>query len=165
MAQARGEEEQPDIATRIETVLGEFRMIIPALGALFGFQLTTAFSSAWGELPAPLKAVSFASVASTAVALVLLLVPASYHRFTRRLDESEGYLRFAQRNMGVAFVFIAASLTLSLYLQAMRAFGSPPASMGTALLFLLVALAGWWALPRRRAAREGLLHRHGAGKG
>ena len=159
------DEGEPDVASRIDTVLGEFRMIIPALGALFGFQLTAAFSSEWKDLAPTLKLVNFLGVASTALALVLLLVPAAYHRFTRRLDESESYLRFAQRNMGIAFVFIALSLTLSVFLQAFRAFGGRLLAIAAAGAFLAVAAVAWWALPKRRAARRGLTGRHPAGKG
>ena len=165
MPPGSGADDQPDVASRIDTVLGEFRMIIPALGALFGFQLTAAFSAEWKDLAPLLKTLNFAGVLSTAVALVLLLVPASYHRFTHRLDESEGYLRFAQRNMGVAFVFITLSLALSVFVQAVRAFGSAPAALASSGAFLLLAVAAWWVLPRRRAARKGREGRRPAGRG
>src|SRR5688572_2751717 len=92
-----------DIGTRVETFLGEFRMIIPAMAALLGFQLTMAFSDSFQDLAPAEQVASFAGLACTAAAFLFLLVPASYHRFTLEFEETEEFLRFGRRSIGLAF--------------------------------------------------------------
>jgi hypothetical protein len=147
---------------KIETLMGEFRILVPALGALFGFQLVVAFQQSFPELPAPARVANFVGVLCTALALLFLLLPAGYHRFTPRLDNSQSFLVFAQRMFSVALGFVPLSLALSVYVQGVRTFGGQawPAGMAAALLAALVA--GWWVVPWRRARR---VERQPKGKG
>jgi hypothetical protein len=138
---------------KIDTMLGEFRMIVPALGALLGFQLVVAFQQSFQDLPGLDRTANFAGVACTMLALLFLLVPASYHRFTPRLDESRDFLTFAQRMVGTAFVFLPLALALSLYVQAERTFRSPLVSLACATVLLVLLAGGWWGLPALRARR------------
>ncbi|HUR63376.1 MAG TPA: hypothetical protein VM241_02735 [Candidatus Thermoplasmatota archaeon] len=87
----------------------------------------------------------------TLLALLFLLVPASYHRFTPRLDESVGFLTFAQRMAGAAFVFLPLGLALSLCVQAVRTFRSQALAAGLAGGLLLLLAGGWWLVPALRA--------------
>jgi len=141
---------------KIGTVLAEFRIMVPALGAIFGFQLVVAFQPGFLALPWAAHAVAFAGILCTVLALVFLLVPASYHRFTPELDESAAFLRFAQTNVSIAFVFLAFSLGLSLYVQALRIFGSTPWAVAVAAAVLAFVGIEWWFVPRRmvRALRR-----------
>jgi hypothetical protein len=136
-----------DLTEKIETMLGEFRIMVPALGALIGFQLVVAFQASFRELPPHVQAANFAGVACTLLALLFLLVPASTHHFSDRLDTSRRFLRLAQRSIGAAFLFLPAGLALSLYVQAMRTFESE-AEAAVFAAGLLAALAiGWWLVP------------------
>ncbi|HEX2066800.1 MAG TPA: DUF6328 family protein, partial [Candidatus Thermoplasmatota archaeon] len=102
-------------AEKIETLMGEFRIIVPALGAIFGFQLVVAFQESFPGLPASARIANFLGVLATVLALLFLLLPSGYHRFTPRLDNSEGFLRFAQRMFSAALAFVPLSLALSIY--------------------------------------------------
>lgn len=159
------DEEGNDIGTRVETFLGEFRMIIPALAAILGFQLMVAFQQSFQDLGQAEQVATFLALSCTTVAFLLLLMPASYHRFTWEFEETEEFLRFSRRSIGAAFVFMPWVLALTLYVQAVQAFGSRPlgAAIGTASLVLAVGF--WWALPLARAHDQGYLphgegHRH-----
>ena len=132
---------------RIKTFLGEFRMIIPALGALLGFQLTSAFQTTFSELSSMDKTINFAGLACTAAALLLMLVPASYHRFLAGARETERLLATARVSIEVAFVFMPLAIVASLYIQAVRTFDSHGAAgvvAGVSLVFFGVL---WWLVP------------------
>jgi uncharacterized protein DUF6328 len=149
------DEGKGEMAQRVETFLGEFRLMVPALGALLGFQLIVAFQQSYSELSTLDRAVNFAGVLSTTLALLFLVVPASYHRHTAELEETEDFLHYGQRSIGRAFVFIMLSLSFSLYLQAQRAFGDRVLSALFAVVLFALLAASWEWLPRRRARRHG----------
>lgn len=136
---------------KISTVLGEFRIMVPALGAIFGFQLVVAFQASFPDLPLSARIAAFIGILSTVLALTFLLVPASYHRFTPELDESPAFLTFAQRNASMAFIFFPVSLTLSIYVQALRMFHSELLAIAIAAGLLVFLVAEWWIVPRRKA--------------
>lgn len=146
-----------DIGARVRTFLGEYRIITPALAALFGFQLTVAFQDSYMKLAGIDRAISFAGVACTAIAILFLLVPASFHRFTSKLEETEDFLRFARASISLAFLFIPLGITCALYLQAVRSFQSHADAAVVAVLAAGAFATAWWLVPRRRAQERGLL--------
>lgn len=146
-----------DIGTRVETFLGEFRMIIPALAAILGFQLMVAFQESFQDLGRLEQVATFLALACTTVAFLLLLMPASYHRFTWEFEETEEFLRFSRRSIGAAFVFMPLVLALTLYVQAVQAFGSRAVGAGAGGTVLLLAIGFWWVLPMHRARQKGYL--------
>jgi hypothetical protein len=141
------------LAEKIETLMGEFRIIVPALGAIFGFQLVVAFQQSFPDLPASARTANFVGVLATVLALLFLLLPSGYHRFTPRLDNSQDFLRFAQRMFSVALAFVPLSLALSVYVQGVRTFHSEAGAAWTAGGLLVVLGVGWWIVPALRARR------------
>lgn len=151
-----------DIGTRTETFLGEFRMIIPALAAILGFQLMVAFQESFQELGQVEQVATFLALACTTVAFLLLLMPASYHRLTWEFEETEEFLRFSRRSIGSAFVFMPLVLALTLYVQAVQAFESRGVGAAVGSGALALAAVFWWAVPLHRAYAKGYLpHREG----
>ena len=151
------EEEGNDIGTRVETFLGEFRMVIPALAAILGFQLMVAFQPAFQELGQLEQVATFLALSCTTIAFLLLLMPASYHRFTWEFEETEEFLRFSRRSIGASFLFLPFVLALTLYVQAVQAFGSRALGAALGTLVLALAIGFWWVLPMHRAHRKGYL--------
>ena len=138
-----------ELERRIDTLLGEFRIMTPALAALLGFQLIAAMQSSYPDLALWTRAINFAAVASSALALGFMLVPSAYHRFAPRVHEDESFIAFAQHSLSWGFVFLSLSLTGSLFLQAARSFdsGAVGALAATAALAFLAIL--WWVYPKR----------------
>lgn len=143
-----------DTARRIDLHLAEFRIMGPALGALLGFQLVSALGPGYPELPADLRALNFAAVACTALALMFSLVPTAYHRLAHASDD-ESFVTFVRRNTSFALAFLAASLVLSLALQASRSFGSGTAALVVGLGGIVVLLLAWWLVPARLCEKQG----------
>jgi len=148
-----------DLAERVQTFLGEFRMVIPALGAFLGFQLTSAFSASYKDLSTVDKVLDFAGLCATALALLALLVPASYHRFLTQLDASREFLAFARICIETSFVFMPIAFSCAIAVQASRTFSATVWGLVAGGLFLLLYAVGWWLVPWLRA-RE-FRQRHG----
>lgn len=151
-----GEEaSERSIGDQIQTILGEYKVVLTALAVLFGFQLTIAFSSGFESTPSWLRMVNFAALLCAAASIVFLLAPISYHRFTRGLEETYAYLHLAQRNIGAGFAFLAASIALSVFVAAQRSFDVVAFSWASSLgIAFLMALA-WWIMPFVRARTRG----------
>jgi hypothetical protein len=147
-----------EVKERVQVFLGEFRIIIPAMAALFGFQLTTAFHDSFSKLSRLDQAVNFVGVACTAATILFLLVPASYHRFVREQEESEDFLHFARRCVDLAFVAMPLGIAAAMYLQGLKSFHSHAAAAVTAVAVLGAFVAAWWVMPRSRAVEQGLAH-------
>lgn len=157
-----GDSEETSIGRRVDMFLGEFRILVPGLAALFGFQLGAAFSSSWEDLSPLLRWLNFGSILATGLALLSLLVPVAYHRITSGLDISENFLRYCQRHLAAGFAFVGVSLALSLFVQASRTFGALPAAFAIAVTFLAACGLMWGWMPHMRAHRRGQIDdRHG----
>lgn len=156
---------QGDVKERIQVFLGEFRIMVPALAALFGFQLTTAFHDSFAKLTRLDQAVNFVGVACTAAAILFLLVPASYHRFVREQEETDEFLAFARRSIHLGFVAMPLGIAAAMYLQGLRSFHSHAAAWVTAVAVLGAFAAGWWVLPRTRAVERGMAQGQEGGRG
>ena len=136
-----------ELESRIDTFMGEFRMLTPGIAALFGFQLTVAFSAAFDELTRLEKSINFLALVCSAAAFLLLLVPAQHHRFIHRLREDEEFLAFAKRFIGAGSVFVTLAIALTITVQAMRAFGSVPGGAVAGVITVAVFTIGWWVYP------------------
>jgi len=78
----RQQNERPHtpLHTKIDQLLTEARVILPGAQALFGFQLSIVLTEAFEKLPAASRIAHAVSIAFVAVAVMLLMAPAAYHR-------------------------------------------------------------------------------------
>ena len=144
-----------EMETRIDTFLGEFRMVLPGIAALFGFQLTVAFTEKFARLSELERGLNFAGLACSALAFLFLLVPANYHRFIHRLEETEDFYHYAKKSNAIAFVFVPLAVAFSLAVQAIETFGSTRAGAVVFAAFIAAAALAWWIVPWVRANAEG----------
>ena len=151
----KAEATDTEMETRIDTFLGEFRMVVPGVAALFGFQLTVAFTEKFERLSGLEKGLNFAGLACSALAFLFLLVPANYHRFIHRLEETDDFYHYAKRSNAIAFVFVPLAVAFSLAVQAIETFGSPLAGAVVFATFTGAAALAWWIVPWVRANAQG----------
>jgi len=122
------EESEEELKERLERehgeLLEELRSLIPGAEVLFGFLLAIRFTGQFGGLDDQERYVYYFTLASTAVALVLLLAPASYHRVRFREGDKDFMLRKGNHEAIAGSVAISLAFTGVLYLVTKLTFGS-----------------------------------------
>ena len=151
------EEQREDMKERLERehheLLEELRALIPGAEVLFGFLLAIRFTEQFGDLTTLQEYVYYATLLSTAVALVMLLAPAAYHRIRFREGDKEVMLRKGNREAIAGTAAIATAFTGVLFLVTDLVFSIPVAVVVAVLFFALTAWR-WWAIALFRKAQE-----------
>ena len=70
-------------------MLTEARVVLPGAQALFGFQLAIVLTQSFEQLPSASRIVHAASLLLVALAVVLLMTPAAYHRLVYAGEDTE----------------------------------------------------------------------------
>ena len=131
-------------------LLQELRSLIPGAEVLFGFLLAIRFTGEFGKLDDTERYVYYATLLSTALALVLYLAPAVYHRVRFREGDKEFLLRKANREALAGSVATALALTGALFLVTELVFGRVEAVVASLALFAFIAWR-WWAIALYRS--------------
>lgn len=137
----------PSDVERVERFLGEFRMMVTAVGVLVAFQLQAAFSPVFLDADLALRRVHVVGTLASVVAFACFLVPASIHRLASQARNTDVFIRWARRAISVGFLLLGASLTLGVYGQATLSLGKPW-GLWTALATLVVLGVAWALVPR-----------------
>ncbi|MBV9784076.1 MAG: hypothetical protein JO264_09675 [Acidisphaera sp.] len=157
--EAPRESKQQSLETRIGQVLTELRVILPGAAALFGFQFAAALTQAFARLPTVSKAVHLASLGAVALAVIMLIAPAAYHRIAAGGDAGEGVLRYAVRLMIPGVGLLALGLVGDCYVTVQMVIGRPFLALaisGAAFFALAALLYGVPLASRRRGERAAL---------
>ena len=125
-------------------LLQELRALIPGATVLMGFLLAISFTQDFAELERAEKLIYYATLVSTAFAIVLFLAPAAHHRLRFREADKDYMLQKANREAIVGTLASALSFTGVLYLVTERIFGTW-AAVATAVAFFLFAAWRWWS--------------------
>jgi len=135
------------LATKVEQLLTEARLIIPGAQALLGFQFIAMLTSGFDRLPASVKAVHALALCLVAINVILLMTPAALHRLSFNGEDSRTFLRMGSALVIVAPGFLAAGLAAETFVVLQKVSSDADwAGIGAALSF--VALIGlWYAIP------------------
>ena len=139
-------------------LLNELRVALPGVQVLFAFLLVVPFQQGFAGVTDLERIVYFLGLAASAVASVVFIAPASYHRINHRrgVDEKERMLLTSSRLAIVGTVFLAFGIACSLFVVADVLFGVGAAvAVAVATLGLIGAL--WYVLPllsRERGAQD-----------
>ena len=135
--------ENTSLDERITQMLTEARVVLPGVQALLGFQLASVISQSFERLPASSKTVHAASLGCIAVAVILLIAPAAYHRIVFSGQDTEEVHRFGSWLVTCATAPLALGLAGDIYVVLTEI----TASAMTGILiasFTLVFLVGLW---------------------
>ncbi len=134
-------------------LLEELRSLIPGAEVLFGFLLAIRFTGQFKGLTDTQRYVYFGTLLSTAVALVMLLAPAAFHRIRFREGDKEVMLRKGNREAIAGTVAIALAFTGVLFLVTDLVF-SIPVAIAAAIAFFALTAWRWWLIALIREGRD-----------
>ena len=149
-------DERTSIDIRVEHMLTEARVLLPGGQALFGFQMAVLLTESFETLPASSKFLHAVALCCIALAIILLMAPAAFHRITFRGENTESFHRIGSRFVIASAIPLAAGITADLYVAVTKALNSATAGVvfATATAALLVTL--WFVRP--------LMHRNSIDK-
>ena len=131
----------------------EHRLAMPGVLVLFAFLLILPFQNRFARLTAQQEYVYYAALLCATAAIVLLITPTASHRIRWRKQDKEALMVMATRTAIAATVFIAASMTASVYLITDVLFGEPATVIVASLVALAFALF-WYAFPLYRRLKD-----------
>jgi hypothetical protein len=144
----RGESEKERIDRELIELLNELRVALPGVQVLFAFLLVLPFQQRWTIVNDIEKAAYLVAFASTAIASILLIAPSPYHRLRFRDQDKFDLLRFGNRMLLSATVFLAIAITCAAYLITTVVTDAVPAGVVAAVAALLI-VTFWYIVPVR----------------
>jgi len=135
------------LSDKIQTLLTEARVILPGAQALLGFQFAAMLTDRFDRLPELSRAIHVASLFLIAVAVVLLIAPAAYHRLAAHGEAREDVDEFGARSVLGALLPLALGLIGDLYVVAEMHFRSQALAIGLPVLAFILFLGLWAVLP------------------
>ena len=149
----RGEDRKERLEREHNELLQELRSLIPGAEVLFGFLLAISFTAEFGDLESTERYVYYATLVSTAIALVLFMAPAAHHRLRFREGDKDYMLRKANRETIAGTGASAVAFTGVVYLITAVVFGTAEAIVVAIAFFAFVAWR-WWSFAIYRSLRE-----------
>lgn len=137
-------------------LLNEIRVVLPGAQVLFAFLLILPFQSRFEMLTRIDRDVYFAAFLCTAVGTILFMAPSANHRLRFREHDKEGMLLWFNRLVLTGSVFLAAAVSLAVFLVTDVLFDEAWAAVLGALVAAWLALA-WYVVPlwqRHRRPRD-----------
>jgi hypothetical protein len=149
----RNEREDIPLQVKIEQLLTEARVVLPGAQALFGFQLAIVLTRAFEQLPKASIVVHAASPFLVALAVMMLMAPASYHRIVYAGEDTEDMYRVGSVLVTGATLPLGLGLAGDIYVVIAKISGSfAIGSFTGGLAFVL--LSGLWYLYPTIVARR-----------
>lgn len=147
--------EELSLADAADTLLGECRMVLPGIQALFGFQLVVVFNPGFSEkLSASDQRMHLVAISLVAIAVALIMTPAALHRIAGAREVTETFIRTSSRLLLCSMLPLAAGICIDVYLIGFMIVGRGSGAALAGFLFLLF-LVLWFVFPRTHG-----FHRH-----
>jgi hypothetical protein len=148
----RNETPATPLHAKIEQMLTEARVILPGAQALLGFQLSIMLMQGFDALSPSSKLMHAVGLALVALATILLMAPAAYHRIVYAGEDSEEFHRIGGRMVLAATFPLAFGLGCDLYVVLTKIANSAVAGATIAILATSGMVFLWYGFPllRRR---------------
>jgi hypothetical protein len=135
------------LSEKIQTLLTEARVILPGVQALLGFQCAAILTDKFDTLARDLRLIHVTSLFMLAVAIILLIAPAAYHRLAADGEPRSDVDSFGAKSVLGSLIFLALALCGDLYIvTAMQTASVFWASVAAAIGFVGFSLL-WSAIP------------------
>jgi hypothetical protein len=152
MDRKRQTSKSPTLEQRIDQMLTETRVVLPGVQALLGFQFAAVLSAAFADLPPAAKHLHVGALTAMALAMILLMAPAAFHRVATDGEPSDHVLRWGTWALLAALAFLSIGLSADLFAVLTRIFDGERDAAAAAVSAEVVMLGLWfaWPLIRRR---------------
>lgn len=140
-------DELTPLATKVEQMLTEARVVIPGCQAMLGFQLVVILTRAFDELPMGVKTVHIAGLCCVTLATILLMTPAALHRQAFGGNDSATFLRIGSAFVMLASLPLAAGIALDIYVVLYKVFESEALAASISAILFGVMLLLWYLHP------------------
>lgn len=147
------EVERESLKDEMRNVIEEARMVIPGVQALFGFQTMAVFNQRFGDLPSSGVTAYMAGLGLLALAIVLLMTPAAYHRIAERGQVSRHMIDLASRLITIGMIPLAIALALDIYVVCLATLDDARIGAAAACVALCTFAAFWFAFPLVKKSR------------
>jgi hypothetical protein len=139
--------EPTPLATQVEQLLTEARVIIPGAQALLGFQLTVTLTRAFADLMPEIKIAHAIALCCVGLAIILLMAPASLHRITFAGQDDPEFVEIGSIFVVAAPLPLALGMALDTYVAASRSLGVGAPAVALALMSLIALIGAWYLYP------------------
>ena len=143
----RNERADTPLQVKIEQLLTEARVVLPGAQALFGFQLAIVLTEAFDQLPAASMAVHAVSLFLVALAIVMLMAPAPYHRIVYAGEDTEDLYRVGSAFVTGATLPLGLEMAGDVYVVITKISGSFAIGSLTGGLAFVLLTALWYIYP------------------
>jgi hypothetical protein len=143
----RHERPPTPLHVKIDHLLTEARMVLPGAQALFGFQLSIVLTQAFEQLPAASRFAHAVSIAFVALAVMLLMAPAAYHRIVYAGEDSDDMHRTGSLLVTAATLPLAIGLAVDMHVVMAKIANSGVAGVVAGVATLLLLLGLWYGYP------------------
>jgi predicted membrane channel-forming protein YqfA (hemolysin III family) len=151
MAEPDEESREERLDRELIELLNELRVLLPGVQVIFAFLLTVPFASGFENVTDLQRDVYAVSLIAALASIVCLVAPTTYHRLRWRQRDKEVMLRTANGFAIAGSVFLALSLTASVFLVGDYLFSRAAAVVATVAAGLAFVVL-WYAFPLARRA-------------
>ena len=142
----RNERPPTPLHVKTEQMLTEARVILPGAQALLGFQLSIVLTQSFERLPGSSRIVHALSLGLVALAVMLLVAPAAYHRIVYGGEDSDDMHRVGSVLVTVATVPLALGMAGDIYVVIGQIIG-PTTGLFAAAVGLVILTGLWYGYP------------------
>jgi hypothetical protein len=135
------------LATKVEQMLTEARVILPGAQALFGFQFVGMLTMGFDRLPASAKVLHTVALCSVALNVVLLMTPAALHRLSFDGENTGSFLKLGSVFLIVAPIPLALGISAEIYVVFLKVLENPIQAVAAAGGGAVILLGFWYVLP------------------
>jgi Family of unknown function (DUF6328) len=135
------------LQVKIEQLLTEARVVLPGAQALFGFQLAIVLTQAFERLPEVSIVVHAASLFMVAIAVMMLMGPAPYHRIVYAGEDTEDMYRVGSALVMGATLPLGLGLAGDVYVVIAKISGSFAVGAVTGGLAFMFLTGLWYIYP------------------
>jgi hypothetical protein len=132
---------------RIDELLTEARVALPGAQALLAFQLLAVMTQAFERLPRGSQLLHAAALGSVALAVILLMAPAAFHRIAFNGADSEDFYRIGSRLVTAALFPLAIGMAGDIYVATAKLTANNVAATAASIGIFLLLISLWYACP------------------